>query len=47
MVCVPGASMQARAIHAFRSVSPMPTRPSSVSSSTTIVSWFELVASAS
>src|SRR5438128_1982696 len=44
IVCVPGASMQARAIHAFRSVSPIPTMPSSVTTSTTIVSWAELVA---
>ena len=44
IVCVPGASMQARAIHALRSVSPIPVRPSSVSISTTIVSWAELVA---
>ena len=41
---VPGASMQARAIQAFRSVSPIPVRPSSVSISTTIVSCAELVA---
>jgi hypothetical protein len=47
MVCVPGASMQARATQAFRSVSPIPTTPSSVSISTTIVSWLELVASTS
>jgi hypothetical protein len=39
--------MQARATQALRSVSPMPVMPSSVSTSTTIVSWFELVASAS
>ena len=44
IVWVPGASMQARAIHALRSVSPMPTRPSSVSISTTTVSCAELVA---
>ena len=44
IVWVPGASMQARAIHALRSVSPIPVRPSSVSISTTIVSWAELVA---
>src|SRR3954454_8798061 len=44
IVCVPGDSMQARAIHALRSVSPMPTSPSSVITSTTIVSCDELVA---
>src|SRR5207244_13451978 len=31
IVCVPGASMQARAIQALRSVSPTPTMPSSES----------------
>ena len=44
LVWVPGASMQARAIHAFRSVSPTPVTPSSVSISTTMVSCAELVA---
>ena len=44
IVCVAGASMQARAIQALRSVSPIPTRPSSVTTSTTIVSCAELVA---
>src|SRR5690348_13119132 len=47
MVWVPGASMQARAIQALRSVSPIPTRPSSETTSTTIVSCAELVASRS
>jgi hypothetical protein len=47
IVCMPGASMHARAIQALRSVSPTPTRPSSVSIWTTMVSWFELVASTS
>src|SRR5438876_640403 len=40
---MPGASMQARAIHALRSVSPIPTMPSSVCTSTTMSSWAELV----
>src|SRR2546430_12943150 len=47
IVCVPGASMQARAIQALRSVSPTPTMSSSVTTSTTIVSCAELVASTS
>ena len=38
MVCVPGASMQARATQALRSVSPMPLMPSSVCTSTTMSS---------
>ena len=47
MVWVPGASMQARATHALTSLSPTPTKPSSVSISTTMSSCAELVASAS
>src|SRR3954453_14112234 len=39
--------MKARATHALRSVSPIPTMPSSVITSTTIVSCAELVAPAS
>src|SRR5262245_1697522 len=39
--------MHARATHALRSVSPTPTMPSSVTTSTTIVSCAELVASTS
>ena len=47
IVCVPGASMHSRATQAFRSVSPIPVMPSSVCTSTTMSSWFELVASRS
>ena len=47
IVCIPGASMHSRATHAFRSVSPIPVMPSSVCTSTTMSSWFELVASRS
>ena len=43
----PGASMHSRATQAFRSVSPIPVMPSSVCTSTTMSSWFELVASRS
>ncbi len=44
MLCVPGASMQARAIHGLTSVSPRPLIPSSVWISTTTSSWAELAA---
>ena len=47
MLWVPGASMQARAIHGLTSVSPMPTRPSSVWTSTTMSSCAELAAAVS
>ena len=47
IVCVPSASMQALAIQAFTSDSPMPDNPSSVMISTTMSSWAELVAPAS
>jgi hypothetical protein len=44
MLCVPGASMQARAIHGLTSLSPIPVTPSSVWISTTMSSWAELAA---
>ncbi len=47
IVWVPGASMHARAIHGFTSVSPTPVMPSSVWTSTMKLSCAELVASTS
>ncbi len=44
MLCVPGASMQARAIQGLTSVSPIPVTPSSVWISTTMSSCAELAA---
>ena len=44
IVCVPRASMQARAIHGLTSLSPMPLTPSSVWISTTMSSCAEDVA---